>query len=504
MAVYGSAKSNVMAVVKEVTAGTPVDPSAGTDFVALQADLTLAPNFEHLANEEIRASIGMAKGIQGLEQPNGSFSHYLKGSGTEGTAPEINDLLEAAFGTTSTNSTQRTTTTGSAVGVVNLAAGGSDFARGKAILVKDATNGYSIRPVDSVSTNALTLGFNLLFAPLTGIGVGKCINFAPANSGHPTLSIHSYRANGQAYELLAGALVSELSISATAGQLIKGSFSFEGTKYHFDPIRITSSFISIDFLAGVTDYNVSIPVKVYRDPYELAQAIQDAMNGSGAADVFTVSYNLASNNGKFTIASNGSTLTMKWNTGTNTATTIATKIGFSAGANSSGALTYTSATAQSWVAPYTPSFDSADPVAAKNLEILLGGATDSACFCAQEVTIKLSNTLTNVLCICAESGVDQKKVTARKVEITFKALLDKHEADKFKRYRSNADTKFAFNFGPKSGGNWVAGQCGNIYVPSCSVTKFSVVDLDTLVGIDMSLEGFVDSSGNGEVYLNFL
>lgn len=505
MATYGSTKANVMAVVKESTAGTPVDPTGATDYVALQPDLTLTPNFDQLANAEIRSSIGVAKTIQGLEKPEGSFSHYMKHSGTEGSAPEIGDLLEAAFGTTSSNGTQRLTTSSSTVSLIKLASGGSDFARGKAVLIKDGTNGYAIRPILSVSTNDLTPGFNLANAPATGIGVGKCVNYTPANSGHPSLTIHDYRSNGQVYQALAGARVSKVSLNAQAGQFIQGNFSFGGTKFYFNPIRITSSFKYIDFLDGSTDYNVSVAVQLYRDPHELAQAIQDAMNAAGASSTFTVSYmdNDATNGGKFKFLSNGSTFSLKFLTGTNTANTIATKIGYTV-ADRTGALSYYSNSAVSWASPYTPTLDSSDPLAAKNNEIMLGDATDYACFCAQQVQFSLDNTLVDVGCICAESGVDQKLITSRKVQVQITALLDKNDVQKFKRYRSNTSLAFAFNFGTKSGGNWVAGQCGCLYIPTATVSKFELSDLDSLVGLNMTLDAYVDSSGNGEVYLNFL
>lgn len=506
MATYGSSKSSVLGIKKETVAGTPVDPAATTDFVALQPDFVLAPNFEQLENAEIRASIGIAKTIQGLEQPEGSFSHYLKHSGVEGTAPEIGDLLESAFGSTSSNGTERTTAAASTTSLIKLAAGGSDFARGKAMLIKDGTNGYSLRPVLSVATNDVTLGFRVATAPSSGVTVGKCVNYAPANSGHPSLSLHAYRANGQAYELLAGALVNNFSFQANAGEFINANFSVQGTKYYFNPLRVAAADQYLDFYDGSADYNVSVTAQVYRDPHELAQAIEDAMNATASADTFTVEYmdNDATYAGKFKIASNGATLSLKWNTGTNTANTIGDLLGFSVAADDTGALTYYSDNAQSWAADYTPAYDSADPLAAKNNEILLGGSDDYLCFCAQSIQFTLENTATDVLCICAESGVDQKKTTGRRVTVQIAALLDKHDADQFRRFRANSDTAFAFNFGTKSGGNWVAGTCGVLYIPTCTISSFELVDLDTLVGLNLTLTGFVDSSGNGEVYLNFL
>lgn len=498
----GSNKSNVLAIVPEVTEGTPVDPTGTGDYVALQPDITLTPSFDVLENEEIRASIGAGKPIQGLERPEMSFSHYLKHSGVEGQAPEISDLLKSAFGSETANGTERSTTSSSTVSLIKLASGGSDFQRGFAMLIKDGSNGYSIRPVQSVSTNDITPGFNVANAPASGIGVGKCVNYSPANSGHQSLTAWLFRGNGHSTEAIAGAKVTEFGFQADAGALINSNFSLVGTKYFFNPIRISSTDTKLDFEDSAGAEVATITAKLYRDPYELAQAIQDAMNSVGSADTFTVTY--SSTTGKFTFVSDGSTFKLNWNTGANTANTIGDKIGFSVAADDTGSLTYTSDNAQTYAAPHTPAFDSSDPLAAKNHEVLMGDATDTACFCASSIQFALSNTQADVLCICSESGVQSKIPTGRAVTVTVTALLDKYEADKFRRFRSNTETRFAFNFGAKSGGNWVAGTCGCLYIPTAVISSYELTDLDSVIGLSMELTAYVDSSGNGEVYLNFL
>lgn len=501
----GSSRANVLAIVEETTEGTPVDPTGTGDYVALQPDVALTPNFEVLENAEIKNSIGGAKPIQGLEQPELTMSHYLKGSGVEGTAPEMDVMIESAFGTKSANGTERSTTSGSTVSVVSLAAGGSDFARGKAVLVKDGTNGYSIRPVHSVATNDLTLGFQLANAPASGVAVGKCVNYAPANEGHPSYTAWLYRGNGHSTEVIAGAKTSQLGINAQAGQLINMSFTAQGTKYNFNPIRIASADRFLDFLDDATTRAASVTAKLYRDPYELAQALQDAMNSLGSSNTFTVTFNsTGANAGKFTITSDGTTLSLLWNSGANTANTIGDKLGFTVAADDTGALTYTSDNVQSYASPYTPALDATDPIAAKNLEVLLGDADDSSCFCAQTVDFTLAVEQSNVLCICAESGVQQKLATARTATVRVTALLDKHQAEIFKKFRANDEIRFAFNFGPKSGGNWVAGKCGNLYMPTAVISSYQLTDLESVIGLELELTSFVDSSGNGEVYLNFL
>lgn len=498
-------RSSALAVVRETTAGTPVVPSVGTEFIALQSGFQFSPNFETLSNDELKSSIGAAKSIQGLESPQGSINHYMRHSGTEGTAPGFGLLLEGVLGSTSSNGTQRTTTTGSTVSVVKLAAGGSDFARGKAILLKDGTNGYSIRPVLSVSSNDLTLGFDLANAPASGIGAGKCVNYAPANTGHPTFSAWLYRGNPGAIELIAGSIVTEAGINFAAGQLINTSYSFEGTAYYFDPITITSSTNKLDFTDDDGTFAATITAKTYRDPHELAAAVEAAMETANSGETKTVTY--SDTTGKFTIKSSGTVLSLLWNSGANTANTIAAKLGFSAAADSTGTAAttgYTSANAITLSNAITPSYDSADPVVAKANEVLLGDTDDIVNFCASTVDVTISNNIVNAECVGAESGVDEKIIEGRVVTIAISALLEQYDADKFKKFRANDTIAFAYNFGTKTGGNWVAGTCGNLYSPSAVISDFSLGDSNGLVSLDLELTCFVDSSGNGEFYINFL
>jgi hypothetical protein len=498
-------RSSQLAVVQEVTSGTIVAPSAGTEFIALQEGFSFEPNFNQLENAEIKASIGVAKSIQGLEEPQGSFDHYLRHSGVEGQSPGFMPLLESALGSTSANGTERLTAAGSTVSVINVAAGGSDFARGKAVLVKDGTNGYSIRPVHSVSTNALTLGFDLPAVPANGLGVGKCVNASVANEGHQPLSMWLYRGNGGVIEAIAGCKVTDLSISVAAGELINASYSFEGTKYYFDPIIIGATDTFLDFTDDDGTFAAEVTAGFYRDPHELAAAIEAAMNTANPGETHTVVYLDAS--GKFKITSTGTVLSLLWNTGANTANTIGDKIGFLTAADDTGVAAttgYTSDNAQSWANAITPAFDSADPLAAKNHEVLIGDAEDIVNFCVESMDINLTNDIVNQECVGAESGVEDKIHNRREVEATMVGFLERHDADKFKKFRASEDIRFAYNFGTKSGGNWVPGKCGNIYFPSATVSSFALGDSNGLVTMEITVKGYVDASGNGEFYINFL
>ena len=356
-----------------------------------------------------------------------------------------------------------------------------------------------------MATNDLTLGFNVANAPATGIGVGKCVNYTPANSGHQSLTAWMYRGNGQATEMVSGAKVTNFGFSANAGELINATFTLAGTKYHFNPITIGATDTKLDFTDDDGTFAATVTAKVYRTPHELATAITDAMNTANSGETHTCTY--SDTTGKFTILCTGTVLSLLWNTGTNTANTIGDKIGFSVAADDTGtaaATGYTSDNAQTYAAPYTPSYDSSDPVAAKYQEVLLGDSTDTTCFEAATLNFTLANERSEVKSICAESGINSVLITGREVTITISALLDKYDAGKFDKFANNTTTRFCYNFGPKSGGNWVAGKCGSIYIPSCTVTSFTLTDLDSVIGLEMELKAFVDSSGNNEVYLNFL
>lgn len=496
-------RNSALAVKVETTEAVPVLPSASSDYLALQDGFSMEAAFETLQSAEIKASIGQAKGILGLENPTASLDHYLRHSGTAGTGPNYGKtLLKAAFGSEDDAGVEHDTVASSTVSVVKVNTGeGATYIKGQALMIKDPVNGYRIRAVDSISSDDLTLSFNLPAAPAAGVLLGEAITYAPANSGHPTLTVAHYLGNGGAIQMMSGARVTGLDISAEAGQLVNCSFSMEGNEYFFNPIEITSSTKDLDFNEGGSSLVASVAAKVYKDPHDLASAVAVAMNGVATANI-TVTY--SDTTGKFTIASDGATLELEWNTGANALTSIASKLGFLAAADDTGLLTYTSDNALVLSTPQNPSFDSASPLAAKNQEVMIGDAVDYACFGASSISFSMATPKVDILSICAASGKSGSIIQSREVTIEVTALLDQYDADTFRRFRENATTKFQYSFGNKSGGNWVPGQCGCLYIPTATVSAFSITDQDGLVALNMTLTAFVGDSGEGEVFLSFL
>ena len=498
-------RNSVLAIMEETTENTPVSPTASSDYVALQDDASMDPAFDVLDNAELKASLGSAKSILGSENPTFSMSHYLRHSGTEGTAPGYGLLLKASLGNEDDAGVEHDTVGGSTVSVVNVDTGeGATYRRGQALLVKDGTNGYSIRPVHSISSDALTLGFDLSNAPASGVNLGEAITYHVANDdSHPSLTFWHYLGNGGAIQMMSGGRVESVDIEFPAGELVNASYSVGGLEYYFNPIEITSSDIYLDFTSDNGTFAAQVSADFYKDPHELAAAIQTALAAADSLETFTCTY--SDSTGKFTIASSTSTvLSLLWNTGTNAANTIGDKIGFSIAADDTGATSYEGDSAISLASPQSASFDSADPLVAKDNEVFIGDADDNVCFTASNVSVNISTPRRVIDDICAASGRSGSLINAREVTVSISAILDQYDADKFRRFRSNSDTRFLYNFGSKSGGNWEAGKSGCVYLPTATITSFSLPDDDGLVALEMELSAFVNDSGEDEVAISFV
>jgi len=492
-------RSSVMAVVVEDTEGVLKEPTAGTEFMAMQDDLSMEGAFEDLENAELKNSLGKSKSIRGTENPTSSFSHYLRHSGIEGQAPGYGPLLKAAFGSENVKATERDTVGGSTVSAVNVDAGeGLEYQRGMGMMVKDSTNGYSMRPVDSVSGDVLTPGFNLPAAPALGVALGKPVTYIPLDTGHQTLSVHHYIGNGGARQSMAGSRVTAFTASFAAGELINANYSLEGIEYFFNGMTASATDTKVDWTDDQGTAEATITAQSYKDPHDLASAISIAMNGQ-TSETITVAY--SDTTGKFTFSATGVLFSMLWNTGTNTANTLGDLVGFDVAADDTGALTYEADSAIDFSSnPLTPSFDNSDPLAAKSNELLIGDADDLVCIDASTVEFSMTTPKKDILSICSSSGKSGSIINLREVEVSVTALLEKYDTDRFRRFRENTDTKCLYNYGTKSGGNWVPGKCGFVYGPTMTITNFNVTDDDGLASLEMTLKCFVNADGDGEIY----
>lgn len=495
-------RASIFAIKEETTAGTLVIPSAGSDFIPLKKGFTMEPAFEILNSDELVNDEGQAKGVLGLQSVSGTHGAYAKTSEVAGTEPDVGLLFESCLGGVSTEGTEYSTTTSSTTSLIKLSSGGSAKEVGEAVMVKDTVNGFSIRNIDDISTNDLSLNFNLSNAPGTGIGTGKAVLYKPGTS-HPAFSAWMYNGNVGAVQAAAGCRVSGITMNFEAGQQAEVEFTYEGSKYYYNPIVITSSNNKFDITDDdVTDTAVVIPVGIY-DGISLASEIQTSLNDlTGSSEVYTCVYNNAT--GKFTIATaTSSTFSILWSTGTSAASSIGGTIGFVVSSNDTGALTYTSDNAQSYVAGYTPSYDDATNLVVKNAEFFLGDATDNICKCARSISLQISTPVTNIESICSESGIQEKTILSRDVVMSVEMLLNKHDVLAFNRMKSNTGLKAMLNLGPKTaGGDWVPGKCLNVYLRNATVSKFTTTGEDFVL-MSLELKGFVTSSSK-DLYINMI
>ena len=492
----GLNKASVFAVTEEATSGVYVEPSVGSDFLPLRPGNEVAYEPEELKSDELLNDIGSAKSFVGKEKVSGKHSIYLKHSGIEGQAPQTGILYESILGDKYVDSTERTASASSTTTVVKVSSG-ANFRQGQALLIKKP-DGHKIANVASISGNDLNLNFAIDSAPAAGIGLGKSVVYLPVAQGHPTFSTTKYLGNGFAKEVSAGNTVTEAAFKLDAGTFGEVSFSFEGTKYYFNPIEITASNKYLDFIDDSGTWSISLAEKIYKTPIELADAIEAAMLAI-SPEVSTVSF--SSSTGKFTITSQYF-LSLLWDSGANSANSIGATLGFVVASDDTGLLTYTSDSAQSYAAVVTPAYDSGDSIIVKGSELFIGNQSDNICFCAQSVALTISKTVEDVDCICEESGVLEKIPTAREASMEVTAVLKKHDVALLDALLKNSGISAMFNAGPKSGGNWIPGKCFNAYLQKCTVSKYTTSG-DSFIQVNLTLKGYVTTTEK-DVYINFV
>lgn len=501
-------RSSALAIKKETTEGTPEKPSASTDFVALQDDFSAEPAFDTLENAELLDSIGSAKPELGLENPTFTMSHYFRHSGTEGTAPNYSEFIEATLGQENTAASgERDTVGGSTTTAIEFDVGeGVEFNDRRPMLFKDATNGFSVRWAESVSGDTVQSSFALPGAPAAAVNTGDPVWYSPLSEGHPTLSLWHYLGNGAtnggAQQVVSGTRVTTMDISASAGEFINATYSGQGTNFLFDPIEATATSKFLDFTDDAGTFAVSVAEQFFKDPKDFAEALESAMN---AATTETHAVSWSDSDGKFTIStSTSAVLSLLWSTGANAPNSVGTEMGFVVAADDTGATSYESDTARDLSADFSPTFDSAAALVAKSNEVIIGDQADNACFEASEVNISIANTIKDILSVCADSGKESSLFNARDVTISMVARLEQYQVDEFHRFHKGNQIRFQYTAGKKDGSNWTAGTVASVYAPQCTITSWSISDDEGVAVLNAELTPFVPSDGTEEIFVGFL
>lgn len=485
-------RSSKLAIKKETNGeGVPVKPVSGSDYVALNPDFGMTPAFTTLENTEVKSSLGPSKALQGVAEPTAEYSGNYRGSGVEGTAPGFSELIESSMGAVVAKASADTVAAGSTVSILEVASG-ANYERGMGIRY-----GGVMRPIDSVSGTALSLGFDLPSIPADGTSLGKPVTFKPLNTGaNPTLSLW-YTIGDGARALMTGARVTSSTYTFTAGEIITMSHSLEGIDYKFNYVDCTSDTY-VDFVDDGGTQVAQVEAKVFNNPHEFADAVANAMTAQ-SSNTITVTYDDLT--GNYTLASDGATFSLLWLTGANAINSLRDQLGFNA-ADETGATSYTSdLPLDPTFGDLTPAFDAASPIVAKNNEVLFGDADNLECLEASSVEVSIEAPKTDILSVCAESGKAGSVVSSRLATITVTALLNKYDADKWRRYKENDNAKFLYNWGTKAGGDWEAGKSGFVYAANTVITEFDITSEESLATLNMTLQTYVNDAGDGEIYL---
>lgn len=498
-------RSAIFAAKEETTADTFIAADAAS-FIPMRDGASMKSGVELLTSDELYNSIGESKQFVSKESPSGVFPKYAKHSGTEGTEPEYGIFIESSMGNKTVQSTERTASSSSTAGTRAAAAivkvaDGTQWEVGQALLIKDQAAGvkYTIRNIASISSNDLTLAYNLESAPASGTNLGKCVHYYAASTGHPSFTAHMWQAQADSavYQAISGCRTTGMAWKFPANGFAEVSFDYSGSKSYLNPITITASNKYLDFNDGTLGVAI-MEEKTYQSPHQLIEEIITKLNQAATTLTFTGYYD--DETGKFTISAGG-TFTMLFASGANTANDIGSAIGFTV--DQTAAATYTSATAIDFDTLVTPTYQDVDNIVVKDAELKIGDWFRDDCHKFTDCSFTVSTPVADINNGCAENGLDSKIVTKRSATFSATILLKQYEVLYFDKMINNTTTKLAFTVGSKTGGNWDAGKCMNIFFQNCTISGSTIEDNGGVVVYKIEAKAHVTSTAE-DVHINFV
>ena len=530
-----STRASAVALVKKNNEGTLTRPTAGGQYIAIQPDFALSPNFESVENAEIKDDIMTGQAVISGEAPTGTMSHYFKGSGTAGAEPDFGPMLASTFGSTRSQSTEGTLTAGSTTSVLKMsAADAARYTKGDSILIKDDVNGHSIRPVVSSSGTDVTLAFNLDTAPATGVKVGVYTTYAPTNTDLPVYDVWHYIGGGKdGLETMKDCRTVTSAITANAKENINCTFSFEGTAYSLNDVDnrgyvITTSNDNLRLQYGTTQSaatggggqftSVDLDEAFYT-PTQLAAHIQTKVRAltitNNNFSTFRCAYSASTKKFTFTPASSAGTNNVQSIglrvTGSNaTDPELVQFLGFDAATNiaagvNGAAFTSPNETVGNYENGLDAAFDATTPIISRNQRLFLGASSsENTCIEAPTVGITVNTPKTLLTSVCQPSGNLATVINSRDASMTVSSFLDSDDQRFFQRFKEGDRIRFAFIGGAKASGNWVAGNSFAVFGSEASITSFSLTSVDDVYALDMTLTCFSPGDGTGSIFCTFL
>lgn len=234
---YSIKNNTKVAIMPEVTEGTFVGPTGGTDFIQVKSDgFSLEQTKEVLERSLLGGGLGMATPRTGMWEVTGEIGVEFKANGTEGAAPEYGLLMESAFGDVRSAVTKMSSDadggTYSATKICFANADKNNFAVGDVVMTKRA-GAYHISPISAVDNTDNQVSITLLVADpagayVDGIAVSAVTTYLPADEDHPSFSVSKYIEDA-ILEQAAGCKCTGVSLEGfTTGQIASWNFSFDG------------------------------------------------------------------------------------------------------------------------------------------------------------------------------------------------------------------------------------------------------------------------------------
>ena len=518
-------------------------PETGSDFLAMQPDLTLNPNFETADNTEMRGDIMASQKTVVGSNPSGSMSHYWKGSGTSGQAPGFSPFLESSFGRARELAADVAIIAGSNSGVIKIAdADLPKFDKGDTVMISYADGSYDFRPIKFVGAGTPNKGLHLDFeldkVPAAGDKVKKFTTYAPTNANQPVVDVWRYYDGGLAgMDNISNCRVSSVDVTADAKAMINASYNFEGTHYsqndskyklHRDAVKDTLLAISFgdrqfgfSYQTGTNTAgagSIMLDSAVYT-PDELAEHIQDKLRAfTATGNDFTAmrcSYDAATGKLSFGGAATGATKVNKIGitlaAGTDTTSpelklilgygTSNTDIALGA---ANALITATNKVQLSTYAPtFLPVYDDTKPVVA-NEQILYLDNKD-ALVDTPTASFNIATTVTRTNSVVRQGGNYGTLITGRSASMRLEAYLQLDDKRFFEKFETGSKINFFLAGGSKSeDGNWLPGQCYSIYGSEATIDEYDTTDQNDVFHLTMTLTCYSPGDKTGSIFCTFM
>jgi hypothetical protein len=235
---FVSKKTASIFLTQEVTEGTPVAPSVGTDAIGVLADgFELNGEKELVERNLLRSGISKQVPLVGIQSSTASISCECATSSTEGSAPEFDILMKGLLGgkhqvtveVISNSSSDNTTSK-----IFMVEADAQKFMVGESVVAK-ATGAYHFSPIKAIVSAGIDSYIELLVPAgavfADDVHVSKVTTYYGANTGHGSITVTSFL-EGAIKMQASGCKVASMSLEGyEVGQLPTLSFSLQGANY---------------------------------------------------------------------------------------------------------------------------------------------------------------------------------------------------------------------------------------------------------------------------------